>query len=184
MANDLEKGRASNVSLVLGSILILLGIVFLVGQVFNISLGDYLWPFFIIVPGVLLFIFALSLAGGTGEGFAILGSIVTMVGLILFYQNTTGHWESWAYAWALIAPTAIGLGQMTYGLLKGRGEMVRSGSRAAAVGLGIFLVGGFFFELILGISGFGLGGLGWPLLLIGLGVLLLVGNLLSVRKGS
>jgi len=43
-------------------------------------------------------------------------------------------------------------------------------------------VGGFFFELILGISGFGLGGLGWPLLLIGLGVLLLVGNLLSARK--
>ncbi|MCC7352492.1 MAG: hypothetical protein IT330_01950 [Anaerolineae bacterium] len=182
MANDREKRQQSNASLFLGGILVLLGIVFLVGQVFSISLGDYLWPFFIIVPGVLLFIFALSLAGGAGEGFAILGSIVTMVGLILFYQNTTGHWESWAYAWALIAPTSIGLGQIAYGTLKGRGEMVKNGTRVAAVGLGIFLVGGFFFELILGIGGLGLGGLGWPLLLIGLGILLLVSNLLSARK--
>ena len=31
-----------------------------------------------------------------------------------------------------------------------------------------------FFELVLGISGFGLGRLGWPILLIGLGVFVLI----------
>ena len=50
-------------------------------------------------------------------GFAIAGSIVTTVGSVLLYQQTTGHWESWAYAWALVGPGAAGLGMLVYGLL-------------------------------------------------------------------
>jgi hypothetical protein len=46
----------------------------------------------------------------------------------------------------------------------------------------MFLVGAVFFELIIGISGLGLGGLGWPLLLIGLGVILLIVNFLPGRR--
>ena len=34
--------------------------------------------------------------------------VVTTVGLVLLYQNTTGRWESWAYAWALVGPAASG----------------------------------------------------------------------------
>ena len=42
-----------------------------------------------------------------------------MVGVILLYQNAANHFESWAYAWGLVFPTATGLGRMIYGLLKG-----------------------------------------------------------------
>ena len=39
-----------------------------------------------------------------------------------------------------------------------------------------------FFELIIGISGFGLGEFGWPLLLIGLGVIIVVYSLFFQKK--
>lgn len=172
-----ERRGVASASLVFGVILILLGILFLAGQVLRIDVGALIWPFFIIAPGVALFVLALVTRGAASEPLAYVGSLVTMVGLILLYQNTTGHWQSWAYAWALVAPTSIGLGQIIYGTFKSRQELVKAGLRVAAIGGAMFLVGIVFFELIIGISGFGLGPVGWPLLLIGLGVLLLVASL-------
>jgi hypothetical protein len=100
-----------------------------------------------------------------------------MVGLILFFQNVTGHWASWSYAWALIAPTSIGLGMFGYALLKGKPELRRESLQIIKVGLAIFVVAAIFFELIVGVSGFGLGRYGWPILLIALGIFFLVRNL-------
>ena len=54
-----------------------------------------------------------------GLGFAIAGTIVTTIGFLLLYQDSTGHWESWAYAWALLT-LAAGLGTLIYGLAIGR----------------------------------------------------------------
>jgi hypothetical protein len=173
-----EKWGLGNINMLLGGILILIGVLFLMGQVFGINLGRFVWPFFVIVPGVLLFIFALAARGSAGEGLAVLGSIVTMLGTLLLYQNTTGHWESWAYAWALVAPTSIGLGQIVYGSLRSQQHVVATGKRLATVGIAIFLVGAVFFELIIGISGFGFGRFLLPVLLIGLGGLFLVRSLL------
>jgi len=174
-----ERSPSNATNLAAGVSLVVVGILLLVGRILGISLGRFLWPFYIIVPGVLLFVFALT-TGDSGEGLAIAGSIVTMVGLVLLYQNTTGHWQSWAYAWALVAPTSIGLGQMVYGSLKGREHVVKSGLGLARVGGIIFVVAALFFELVIGISGFG--SIGWPVLLIGAGVLLLLRNLLSGRS--
>jgi hypothetical protein len=104
--------------------------------------------------------------------------------VILLYQNIADHFESWAYAWALVLPTSIGLGQMAYGSLKGREEMVVTGRRLALIGVVLFLVGVFFFELAIGISGFGFGleRFGWPLLLVIVGILLLIGGFLYQRR--
>ena len=44
--------------------------------------------------------------GAISEGLAIAGSIVTVSGLILLIQDATAHYESWAYAWALVFPGA------------------------------------------------------------------------------
>jgi len=162
------------INLLLGGALIIVGILFMFGQFFDFRLGRLIWPFYIIVPGVLLFAYALTLRGSGGEGLAIFASIVTMTGALLLYQNTFNHFESWAYAWALVAPTSVGLGMLVYGSIKNRPQMVVNGRRLATIGGVIFIVGGVFFELIIGISGFGMGSYAWAILLIGLGVFFLV----------
>ena len=91
-------------SMLLGGLLVLVGAVLLLGQFVRIDVGHYGWPFFVIAPGVLILFVALSARGMVGEGLAILGSIITVTGLILLYQNATDHFESWAYAWALVFP--------------------------------------------------------------------------------
>jgi len=164
-------------SLVFGAAFILFGLLLLAGQLLHINFLGLLWPFFIIVPGVALFLAALLASGKGGEPLAIFGSIITMVGAILLFQNVTGLWAMWAYAWALIAPTSIGLGLLLWGAVKGRQDKVKEGLNLAGTGLVIFLVAGAFFELVLGVSGFGLGSLALPLLLIGLGVILVLVNL-------
>ncbi len=181
--NDNSEPRAPrDLSLALGAILIIAGIFFFLGELFHIPLTRYLWPFFVIVPGALLFILGLTWKDAASEAAAIVGGIVTMTGALLFFQNVTGLWASWAYAWALIAPTSVGLALMAYGTVKGLPQRVRDGTRVATVGIIIFAVGAIFFELIIGISGFGLGRYGWPVLLIGLGLLWLLSALLP-RKG-
>lgn len=60
-SNERPPRNVANLST--GVILIALGIVLLAARVLDISLGHYLWPFYIIVPGALLFIFALTARG-------------------------------------------------------------------------------------------------------------------------
>jgi hypothetical protein len=158
------------------------GLLVALSQLFHFPLLRFLWPFFVIVPGALLFLVALSVKGQSGEPLVVLASMVTMVGTLLLYQNTTGHWQSWAYAWALVAPTSIGLGQIVYGSLRGLEHLVRVGIRLTVTGSAIFLIGAAFFELVIGIRGFGGGGLGWALLLIGLGALLILRSLVGRRS--
>ncbi len=180
MDNKMKSPGNRPGNVLIGGVLILLGLIFLIGELFNIRLGQFVWPFFIIGPGVFLFLLSLMLGEESGKGLSGVGGLVTMVGLVLFFQNVTGYWATWAYAWALVAPTSIGLGMFSYGLLKGRADIRHEGWNVAKVGLAIFIVAAVFFELIVGLSGFGLGRYGWPLLLIVLGVFLLFRNL---RRG-
>ncbi len=166
-------------NLVGGTLLLILGIVFLLGQILDIHLGSYVWPFMVIVPGVILFFLALSVEEEIGKALAIAGGIVTMVGLILLVQSITGFWASWSYAWALVAPTAAGLGLWLFGAIKERTDLVKSGKALTRVGLIIFVIAAVFFEFVIGVNGHSLGRYGLPLLLIVLGIFLLVRNVRS-----
>jgi len=162
---------------VLGAVLIVLGLAFLVARQLDLDLERVSWPIWVIAPGVLLFALGLATGEPAGSGLAILGSMITATGLLLGWQEATGAWASWAYAWALIAPGSVGVGMVLYGLLAGRTEMAMSGVRVAAIGGAIFLVGAFFFEGILGISGERIGFLGdvvGPAALVALGLLIVV----------
>jgi hypothetical protein len=184
MTNRDNTRGAGAILMGFGVLLIVSGALFFVGQLVGFDLGRFAWPFFIIVPGLAAFGFGLAVGGGTGERITPLGSAVTTVGIILVYQNAADHFESWAYAWALVFPTAVGLGQMAYGSIKGRLELAANGRRLALIGIVLFLVGAFFFELVVGISGFGFGldRFGWPLLLVILGMLLLLGGFIYRRR--
>ncbi|HEX8684835.1 MAG TPA: hypothetical protein VF707_21130 [Ardenticatenaceae bacterium] len=168
-------------SIAVGSVLVGVGLLALLGQRFDFNLWNFAWPFFVILPG-LFFFAAMVLGGRKGGVLAIPGSIVTTVGLILLYQNSFDHWASWAYAWSLIMPTALGVGLMISGLWSNEIESFRRGRAFAVTGLAIFAVGFTFFEGLLNISGFAPTALGsylLPALLIGGGLLLLLRNRLT-----
>jgi hypothetical protein len=156
----------------------------MVVQLFGVELDLVGWPLFVIIPGVLLLILAVGLGGSAGEGLSVVGAMVTVVGLILFYQDRTGHWATWAYAWALVAPGSIGLGQIIFGLVHGKRELIRSGIDTLIAGLSIFVVLGLFLELVIGLSGFRVRGGRYilPAVLIGLGVISLIRNLFKIRE--
>ncbi len=182
---SLLPGGASHrvIGLIIGGSLVGLGMLLLLAELTGIRFFRVLWPLFIIVPGVLLFITSLSLPMPLGEIVMSPACILSALGLLLFYQNLFKHWESWAYGWALIAPTSIGIGHVFYGEFKNRPEMVQLGWSTARLGLTMFAIGFVFFELLLNISGFGLGIFGWAVLLIGWGAYLLLKNMLG-RSGA
>jgi hypothetical protein len=175
--------RARGVSnAIVGVVLVGLGLLFLAGELFDFrpwfgfDFWHFSWPFFVIIPGLAFFV-GMLLTGRSGGGLAVPGSIITMTGLILLYQNSSNHWESWAYAWALIFPTAIGLGLMIQGVWSGLDKPFRVGRAMVGWGIAIFLVGAVFFEFVLNISGYGrglVGSVAGPLLLILLGLYLMV----------
>ncbi len=179
-AGDSAQGRRAGI--VLGATLVLVGIGFLLLRLFDVELEFFSWPLFIVIPGVLLFALALALKGTPAAWLIVPASIVTMTGLLLLYQDTTGHWESWAYAWALLAPGALGLGLLVHGWLEGRPLQVAAGMRLVGIGVAIFVIGGIFLELILDISGRRFGRVLFPAVLIGLGLLLLLGPALRARR--
>jgi hypothetical protein len=168
-----ERRRGSGGAAVLGALLIALGLIFLAGQYWNLDLGRYGWPVYVI--GLGLAVVLLGLTQRKGSGLTIFGSMVTIVGLILFYQNLTDHWESWAYSWALIAPGGSGVGMALYGARAGNAGMVRAGLWQVVTAIGLFAAGFLFFEGLLGISGrrFPLPNWVTPLAAIMLGLLLL-----------
>jgi hypothetical protein len=176
------------VGTLVGAILILLGIAFLMTRflisIFDFDLGHYAWPLFIIVPGVLMFLSAFLLERQAGSILAMFGGMVSMTGLVLTVQNLFDLYSTWAYAWALIAPTSMGLTKMVYGVLRGWGEEARMGLTLTGIGAVIFVVAGAFFELVIGLNGFPVhvSWLCWPSLLIGGGILTLIINLIPRRS--
>ena len=179
--------RQRRQSTVLGGLLVLIGAILLIGQFVRVDIGHYGWPFFVIAPGVLLIVVALTARGAVSEGLAIAGSIIAVSGLILLYQNSTDHFESWAYAWALVFPGSIGLGMILYGLTAGRPGNVRAGTRLVGIAGVLFLLGAAFFEGVIGIGGYQLdrtSGLAVGALIIVLGALMLILNLTSGRRDS
>jgi hypothetical protein len=159
-----------------GVVLIDVGVVAMLSRLYGINLfesfGEGGWPVFIILPGLVLLALAVVPAPPAGIGFATSGAIVTMVGSILLYQQQTGHWESWAYAWALI-PFAAGVAQVLYGLLARQRSMVSSGLWMAGIAGALFLVGAWFFEgVFAGDRAIIDAGNWWPVAVIALGAVI------------
>ena len=171
--------RGTSGTALLGMLLIAVGAAFFIGQWAQFDWGAATWPFYVIAPGVALA--ALGLSQRNGSGLTIGGTIVTMVGLVLLYQNATDHWESWAYAWALVGPGGSGLGMLLYGVRSANRKMARDGFWQIVVAIGLFVAGYLFFEGIIGISGRPLPLPDWllPAVIIALGVVVLIRGVTS-----
>lgn len=165
----MDRGRASAVAW--GVVLILLGVLFLGFQMFGLPgwiSPESSWP--LIVIGVGLVFMTMAVVART-PGLAIPACIVGGIGVILYYQNLTGDWESWSYIWSLI-PGFVGVGIILAGLLarKPGGSIVPGLWLVGISGL-LFVVFGAFlgpFGRLAGLVRY------WPVLLIIVGGLLLV----------
>jgi hypothetical protein len=147
------------------------------------AVRDAGWPLFVIAPGIALLVASLFQRPPHGLGFAIPGGIVTMVGLVLFYQQSTGHWESWAYAWALVGPGGAGLATLLYGLLYREQKLIGDGLRLTVISALLFAVGFWYFETIFATGRVPIDlGAWWPLALVALGIAALAVGILNVRR--
>jgi len=173
------QDRSGPPALVLGAILIIVGGLLFVGQLLSIGIDDVGWPFIVVAVGLVILI--LGLFVNREQGMVIAGTIATTVGLVLLYQNTTGRWESWAYAWALVGPAASGLGLALWGIRTANVSDVRNGTWGLLGGLALFAIGFLFFEGVIGISGERLPLADWvlPAAVIAIGVALLGRGLLG-----
>ena len=171
-----DTGRLS-LPAALGAVVLTVGLIALALDRLGLDpaawLGGSGWTLFIIVPGLVLLAFAVAVRGEATLGLSIAGAIETTVGLLLLYQDRNAHYESWAYAWALI-PAAAGLALLAHGLRFDLAHKVSIGVRMFAGFGALFLVGAWYFETIYRTNRppFNLGD-GWPVALIALGGLLL-----------
>jgi hypothetical protein len=166
----------------LGIALLIIGGLLFAGQLFGIGVDDVGWPAIVIGIGVVILV--LGLFVNREQGMVIGGTVVTTVGLVLLYQDQTGRWETWAYAWALVGPAASGLGMLLWGVRQADPTEIRNGTWALLTGLGIFVVGFLFFEGVIGIGGEPIGLPEWllPVVVIGIGVVILARAVLERRE--
>jgi len=169
-------------TIAIGLVLVAVGAVLFAGQLAGIGIEDVGWPFIVIAAGVAVLLIGLLVANE--QGMVIGGTIATTVGLVLFYQDQTGRWESWAYAWALVGPAASGLGLALWGVRTGNAGDLRNGTWGLLGGLAIFAVGFLFFEGVIGIGGDRLALPEWllPVAVIGIGVVVLLRGMLERRE--
>lgn len=133
-------------------------------QVTSFAYGRQTWPIQIIVSGIVLAV--LGLVCWT-SGLMIPAAIVAGIGGLLYWQNITGRWDSWAYAWALII-IFIGVGISLTGFMERKRTALLGAGWTIFIGLTLLIVFGAF------LGGSDLIQKYWPVAIILLGGLLLV----------
>jgi hypothetical protein len=163
-------------SILAGLILIAVGVVFLLLPLFP-NVSDVLnieqqWPLIIVLIGAMFIIGAFL----GSPGLAVPGSIVGGIGLLLYYQNATGNWGTWSFAWTLI-PVFVGVGIILSNLIAGDlAKGLKAGGRLILIGVIMFLVFGSF-------MGAGFGRLfGLAVLLIAVGIWMIIRVFLGGRS--
>ena len=125
---------------------------------------NFEWPLTIVFIGAGLLLLGLLIGA---PGMAVPACIVAGIGGILYYQNATGDWDSWAFMWALI-PGFVGIGTILAALLGG-GELrraLRDGFSSIVASVVLFVVFGSLFGDLSFLGAY------WPVLLILLGLVI------------
>lgn len=164
----MQTNRSNTGTLIVGGLLIAFGLLSLMTRFIDGLDWGSLWPFIVIGLGALFFV--AMFAGGKGAAaFAIPGSIVGGIGLVLLFQNITQRWESMSYFWTLII-LFVGLGIYIMGWYGQDAAQKQSGWGVMKVGFVLFIIFGAFFEMIFSSFSDSL----FPILLILLGAYLIL----------
>ncbi len=160
----MNKGRISTAIIFIGVGLWYLAVA-LSPAVKEFAYSDITWPIQIIAFGLLFYVAAIL---GWVPGLFIPGTIITGIGGLLYYQNLTGDWGSWSYAWALI-PGFVGIGLILFGVLGRKGGAIIGGLWNIVISLIMFSIFGAAFGNIVNVEKI------WPAALILLGLFILFG---------
>ncbi|MEM7334290.1 MAG: hypothetical protein AAF490_19565 [Chloroflexota bacterium] len=150
------------------------GVILLLSNVFGFHLIDFLWPMFIIGPGILLMMPAHQSTEEHQSGasfLAVPGAIFATVGLLLFAMNITDHFEAWAYSWTLVF-AAVPAALMYIKRFEPEHRIHETGHKIIRTLFYMFLGFAVFFEIIIFENFNPI----FPLGLIGLGIYLLIQN--------
>jgi hypothetical protein len=148
-----------------GSILILLGIFFLVTRFVPTLFDTFGWPLLIVGVGAIFLVVALVT---WTPGLAVPACIIGGIGALLYWQNATGEWWTWSYAWTLI-PGFVGVGVAVNELLAGRPlRALLEGGWPVLISLLLFFLFGSFFGAL------PWQGPWWAIVLIAIGVLVIL----------
>lgn len=108
-----EKARMRSRTSALPWLLIAGGAVLLLASVLDVRLADYLWPAFVIIPGLVLLYPAYrstAVSQSKLSFLAVPGAVLLAGGLLLGVMNLAGYFEAWAYLWPLLlAAIAVGV---------------------------------------------------------------------------
>jgi hypothetical protein len=157
-------------SIIGGVLLIAFGLLALASQLFRgFNFWGTFWPLILIGIGIVFFA-GMFAAGRSGGGLAIPGAIFSGIGLMMFFQNLTNHWESWSYGWTVIV-MSVGVGIYIAGWWATSESQKQAGIRVFTIGLILFVIFGAFFEMIFQSSG--LAQIIFPLALVALGAYLI-----------
>jgi hypothetical protein len=98
MNNQSSNQGLSGVFIGLGVLLIVMGVLFFVGQAAGFDLGRFGWPFFVIIPGLVVSGVGLAAGGPTGERITPLGAAVTPTSTRLGRSSTarSGEGRRWS----------------------------------------------------------------------------------------
>ncbi|OQX62024.1 MAG: hypothetical protein B5M51_06655 [Anaerolinea sp. 4484_236] len=132
------------------------------------------WPLTIIGIGA---IFLLVSILNNIPGLSIPAFIIGGIGGLLYYQNATGDWDSWAYVWTLI-PGFVGLGLLFFSLQTRDKGAMKAGFILLFITTVLFVVFGSFLGAPMEIIQY------WPVLLIGAGLWSMGRALLGSRKAT
>ncbi len=129
-----------------------------------LSINENNWPLIVVGVGILFLLAALVT---WTPNLMVPAVVVGGTGALLFWQNATNNWASWAYAWTLY-PVFAGVGLFLSYVMQGNlRQGVRVGGPPILVGIVLFMVFGSFLGGLLPLGQF------WPLILIVIGIAVL-----------
>jgi hypothetical protein len=169
--------------LITGVTLIVLGVLFLVGQVINPRIWHSIWPIIIIAFGMLFF-GGMSYWGKNYGFLAIPGSIITGTGLVLLLQNFTSQWYTWSYSWVLYV-AFVGFGLWVYGKWSEIPNLKVVGEKMTMGGIiGFILLGALFEMTIFSNVHSVFKGVFWAVLIIGLGIYMILRTTVLPKRNA
>ena len=154
--------------------LILAGLALLAVNLLHIDLMQYLWPAFIVGPGLLMLLPAYKATSKQNNILAFLaipGAMAVALGSFMFLMNLVDHFESMAYIWPLIIAAGV-MGLMYTERFDSTSKVHDNGHRFIRVMVLAFMGLALFFEVLV----FESLGVWWPLVLVGLGMYVFLKN--------